>query len=62
MERRVMNTLIVDENDLNCNCKDLKLEDINQSKLAFINTDLEKFDLIVYKGKQGTKIIRSRYW
>jgi len=61
MERRLVNLLIVNDNDLNCNCKDLSLDDINISKLGFNMADLEKFEVIIYKGKRGTKLIRSKY-
>ena len=61
MERRMIQTLFVDDNDLECKCDNLKLEDINLGKLGFVNADLEKFELIVYKGKRGTKIIKSKY-
>jgi hypothetical protein len=54
-----MNTLIVDDNDLNCNCEGLTLEEINLGKVGFVNVDLEKFHLIVYKGKRGKKILKG---
>ena len=59
MKRKVMNALIVDDNDLNCNCEGLTLEEINLGKAGFVNVDLEKFDLIVYKGKRGKKILKG---
>ena len=54
-----MNTLIVDDNDLNCNCEGLTLEEINLGRVGFVNVDLAKFDLIVYKGKRGKKILKG---
>ena len=54
-----MNTLIVDDNDLNCNCSELTLEEINLGKVGFVNVDLSKFDLIVYNGKRGKKILKG---
>ena len=59
MKRKMMNTLIVDDNDLNCKCEGLTLEEINLGKVGFVNVDLEKFDLIVYKGKRGKKILKG---
>ena len=55
-----MNVLLVDDNDLECKCKK-ELDQINIGSLAFTTADLEKFDLIFYKGQAGTKLIRSRY-
>jgi hypothetical protein len=57
-----MNTLIVDDNDLECDCKDLTLDNLTVKSLGFIPSDLDKFGLIIYTGKRGTKIIRSKYF
>ena len=59
MERKMMNTLIVNDNDLNCKCEGLTLDEINIGKLGFVAADLEKFDLIIYKGSRGKKIIKG---
>ena len=64
MERRTLSTLIVNDNDLECRKgkekKEIKLEDIKLSSVGFVMSDLEKFDLIVYKGKLGKKVLRIR--
>ena len=54
-----MNTLIVDDNDLNCKCEGLTLDEINLGKVGFVNVDLNKFDLIIYKGSRGKKILKG---
>lgn len=61
MERRVINTLIVDDNDLDCK-KDLTLDSISLSSLGFILGDLSKFDLVVYNSSLGCKILKSKYF
>ena len=64
MERRTLSTVIVNDNDLECRKgkekKEIKLEDIKLSSVGFVMSDLEKFDLIVYKGKLGKKVLRIR--
>lgn len=62
MNRRVLNTLIVDDNDLDCKKKstEITLDDINLGSLGFIAQDLEKYDLIIYQGTRGRKILRLR--
>ena len=64
MERRMLSTLIVNDDDLECRKgkekKEIKLEDIKLSSVGFIMSDLEKFDLIVYKGRLGKKVLRVR--
>ncbi len=64
MERRMLSTLIVNDDDLECRKgkekKEIKLEDIKLSSVGFVMSDLEKFDLIVYKGRLGKKVLRIR--
>lgn len=64
MERRTLSTLIVNDDDLECRKgkekKEIKLEDIKLSSVGFVISDLEKFDLIIYKGKLGKKVLRVR--
>jgi hypothetical protein len=64
MERRTLSTLIVNDDDLECRKgkekKEIKLEDIKLSSVGFVMNDLEKFDLIVYKGRLGKKVLRIR--
>lgn len=64
MERRTLSTLIVNDDDLECRKgkekKEIKLEDIKLSSVGFVMSDLEKFDLIIYKGKLGKKVLRVR--
>ena len=61
MDRRIMNTLLVNDDDLECNCDKLTLDEINISTLGFAGVDLERFDLIFYIGKRGTKLIKSKH-
>lgn len=64
MERKMLSTLIVNDDDLECRKgkekKEIKLEDIKLSSVGFVMSDLEKFDLIVYKGRLGKKVLRVR--
>lgn len=64
MERKMLSTLVVNDDDLECRKgkekKEIKLEDIKLSSVGFVMNDLEKFDLIVYKGRLGKKVLRIR--
>lgn len=62
MDRKSIKMLLVDDEDLNCEDKKITLTDLNLLNLSFNSEDLKPFDLIVYKGKKGTKILRSRYF
>lgn len=61
MVRKTLNTLMVNDDDLLCDPKhaltlsDLKLTNINPEL-----GELDSFDLIVYVGRKGTKVLKSR--
>lgn len=62
MERKLVNTLIVNDDDLDCkkDKKEILLDDVKLSQVGFKLSDLEKFDIIVYKGRLGKKTLRLR--
>ena len=62
MNKVKLDTLIVNDDDLECRNDKTTLTDLNLSNLNFNLDDVERFDLIVYKGKKGTKILKSRYF
>lgn len=61
MERRMINMLVVNDDDLDCK-KDITIEKLNIASLGFVLGDISKFDLIVYVGKLGQKVIKSSYF
>lgn len=54
-------TLIIGDVELNCNCKDLTIEDLNITHVGFSDMVLNQFDIILYSGSKGTKILKSTY-
>lgn len=56
-----MKTLFIDDNDLNCKCEDLTLGELNITHVGFSSSLLDTFDMVIYSGKKGTKIIKSKY-
>lgn len=61
MERLILNTLIINDDDLDCDCKETTLENMTIANVGFRLPDIERFDMVIYKGKRGQKILRSRY-
>ena len=61
MDRRIINTLIIGDDELECNCKSKTIDDINITLGSFNMKDLEKYDMIIYNGSKGTKIIKTKY-
>ena len=60
MDRRIK-TLLVNDGDLNCDCKDKTIEDITIANVGFSVSIIDSFDLIIYEGSKGTKILKSKY-
>ena len=54
-------TLIIGDAELNCDCEKLGLGDLNIGHVGFSMAVLDQFDLILYDGKKGTKILKSKY-
>jgi hypothetical protein len=58
---RQVGALLIGDDELECNCKDKTIDDINISMIAFSPDTLKKYDLIIYSGSKGTKIVKSTY-
>ena len=61
MDRRVVKTLIVNDDDLNCDCSSKTIDDISIANVGFSVSIIDSFDMIIYDGTKGTKIIKSTY-
>ena len=68
MNRFTLKTLVVGDDDLNCTTGKIPLMAITTASLMaittaslnFVDQDLREYDLIVYQGKKGCKILRNR--
>lgn len=60
MIRKDVKVLIVDDQDLDCRKKkeEITLEDIGINNVGFLLSDLEKYNIIIYKGRLGKKVLR----
>lgn len=61
MDRKTLNVLFVNDDDLECDCSKITLADLNISHVGFKLSDIDKFDMIYYRGKKGEKILKSQY-
>lgn len=61
MIHKNLDTLIIGDDELECKCEGKSIDEINISSIGFSIETLNKFDLIIYQGKKGTKIIKSKY-
>lgn len=62
MKRMEIKTLLLGDDDLECRRENMPLKELNLLDTAFVLSDLEPFDLIVYEGKKGRKILKSRFF
>jgi uncharacterized protein YjbI with pentapeptide repeats len=60
MNKFVLNTLVLGDDDLHCKTGEVNLSMLNLSHTNFTGADLDKYDLIVYQGSKGCKILKSR--
>lgn len=58
---RTIATLLIGDDELECNCKEKTIDDINISMVAFSPDTLKKYDMIIYSGSKGVKIVKSTY-
>ena len=61
MDRRKIELLIIGDDDLECKCDKVTLTELSIANTSFKPEDLSKIDLLVYKGKKGTKILKSNF-
>lgn len=57
---RTVQTLLIGDDELECNCAKT-IDDINIGMIAFSPDTIAKYDLIIYSGSKGTKIVKSTY-
>lgn len=59
MLKRLKNVLLLDDKMLNCNCTDLDIDKIDISTVALPSTSIDEFEMVIYNGKHGMKILKS---
>lgn len=54
-------TLILSDTELSCNCKELTIDDLNITHVGLNMNILDKFDLVIYSGSKGDKVLKSKF-
>lgn len=62
MDKKNILTLILGDTELECKGQEITIQELGIQHVGFILPDLDKYDLIVYSGRKGTKILKSRYF
>lgn len=60
MIRKQVNLLVLSDDDMECRRENMPIEELGLVDTSFTLKDLEPFDIIVYQGRRGTKLLRSR--
>ena len=61
MERANIKLLIVNDHDMNCDISKNTIDSMSIVNVGFVMSDLEKYDMIVYIGAKGSKILKSKF-
>lgn len=61
MEQANVKLLVVNDDDMNCDISKDTIDSMNLSNVGFSNLVLDKYDMVVYVGAKGSKILKSRY-
>lgn len=59
MKKFMINVLLVNDDDLKCKTDNVSLYNLNLSHLNFLEKDIQNFDMIVYQGIKGCKILKN---
>ena len=58
MKKYNIQTLIVNDDDLNCKDMSKEIDSINLGTLSFVSSDLDKFQSIIYSGARGMRVLK----
>lgn len=56
-----INLLILNDDDMNCDSSSSDLGKMGIENIGFSMLAIKDYDLVVYEGKKGSKILKSRY-
>ena len=52
---------MVNDDDMNCDSTKDTLDDMSIAQIGFSMKVLNEYDMIIYSGKRGVKILKNRY-
>lgn len=61
MNKKQIALLVLDDNDMNCDSKEIELEKLDLNNAGLSMLVLQNYDLVVYQGSKGSKILKSKY-
>lgn len=61
MKKQNIKLLILDDADMNCDSKTANLDKMGLENIGFSMLAIQGYDMVVYEGTKGSKILKSRY-
>lgn len=61
MKKQNIKLLILDDADMNCDSKTADLDKMGLENIGFSMLAIQGYDMIVYEGTKGSKILKSKY-
>lgn len=61
MKKQNIKLLILDDADMNCDSKTDDLDKMGLENIGFSMLAIQGYDMVVYEGTKGSKILKSRY-
>ena len=61
MQRESVKLLLVNDDDMNCDIAKDTIETMNLGNVGFSLKVLDQYDMVVYVGAKGSKILKSKY-
>lgn len=56
-----INLLVLSDDDMNCNSSEDSISKMGLEDIGFSMFAIKDYDLVIYEGKKGTKILKSSY-
>lgn len=61
MKKLNIKLLILSDEEMNCDTKQKTLENMGIENIGFSSLAIQGYDMIIYEGVKGSKILKSRY-
>jgi hypothetical protein len=61
MQRETVKLLLVNDDDMNCDISKDTIDTMNLGNVGFSLKVLDQYDMVVYVGAKGSKILKSKY-
>lgn len=61
MKKYNLKLLVLNDEDMNCDSKNTDINKINLENIGLSMFAIQEYDLVIYEGVKGSKILKSKY-